>query len=78
MLLSLKETGLYPSIRRTVIASTLPHLREERLKEFEIPILDKNSIDEITKLVKEAFELKDEKKKLIKEVRKEIDGYFGI
>ncbi|MFC1561233.1 hypothetical protein ACFL4V_02025 [Candidatus Latescibacterota bacterium] len=78
LLLSLKETGLYPSIRRTVIASTLPHLREERLKEFEIPILDKNSIDEITKLVKEAFELKDEKKKLIKEVREEIDGYFWI
>jgi type I restriction enzyme S subunit len=76
--LSLKETGLYPSIRRTVIASTLPHLREERLREFEIPILDKNSIDEITKLVKEAFELKDEKKKLIKEVRKEIDNYFDI
>jgi type I restriction enzyme S subunit len=78
LILSLKETGLYPSIRRTVIASTLPHLREERLREFEIPILDKNSIDEITKLVKEAFELKDEKKKLIKEVRKEIDNYFDI
>ena len=78
LLLSLKETGLYPSIRRTVIASTLPHLREERLKDFEIPILDKNSIDEITKLVKEAFELKDEKKKLIREVREEIDGYFEI
>ena len=78
LLLSLKETGLYPSIRRTVIASTLPHLREERLKEFEIPILDKNSIDEITKLVKEAFELKDEKKKLINGVREEIDNYFEI
>lgn len=78
LLLSLKETGLYPSIRRTVIASTLPHLREERLKEFEIPILDKNSIDEITKLVKEAFELKDEKKKLINEVREEIDNYFEV
>ncbi|MBU1180558.1 restriction endonuclease subunit S [Patescibacteria group bacterium] len=78
LLLSLKETGLYPSIRRTVIASTLPHLREERLREFEIPILDKNSIDEITKLIKEAFELKDEKKKLINEVREEIDNYFEI
>lgn len=78
LLLSLKETGLYPSIRRTVIASTLPHLREERLKEFEIPILDKNSIDEITMFVKEAFELKDEKKKLIREVREEIDSYFEI
>ena len=78
IVLSLKETGLYPAIRRTVVASTIPHLREERLKEFEIPILDKNSIDEITKLVKEAFELKDEKKKLIKEVREEIDSYFDI
>lgn len=78
LILSLKETGLYPSIRRTVIASTLPHLREERLREFEIPILDKKSIDEITKLVKKAFELKDEKKKLIKEVCNEIDCYFDI
>ncbi len=78
IILSLRETGLYPAIRRTVVASTIPHLREERLKEFEIPILDKDSIDEITKLTKEAFELKDEKKKLIKEVREEIDGYFGI
>lgn len=78
LILSLKETGLYPAIRRTVVASTIPHLREERLKEIEIPILDKDSVDEITKLVKEAFELKDEKKKLIKEVREEIDNYFEI
>ena len=61
-----------------MIASTLPHLREERLKEFEIPILDENSIDEITKLIKRAFELKDEKKKLIKEAQKEIDNHFQI
>ena len=55
-----------------MIASTLPHLREERLREFEIPILDKNSIDEITKLVKRTFELKNEKKKLIKEAQKKL------
>jgi type I restriction enzyme S subunit len=78
IVLSSDEVGFYPAIRRTVIASTIPHLREERLKEIEIPILDKNSIDEITKLVKEAFELKDEKKKLIQEVREEIDSYFEI
>jgi len=78
VVLSLKETGLYPAIRRTVVASTIPHLREERLKEIEIPILDKISIDEITKFVKEAFELKDKKKKLNKEVREEIDNYFDI
>jgi len=76
--LSSEETGFYPAIRRTVIASTIPHLREERLKEIKIPILDKNSIDEITKSIKEAFELKDEKKKLIKEIREEIDSYFDI
>lgn len=78
IILSLRETGKYPAIRRTVIASTIPHLKEERLKEFRIPILDKNSIDEITKLVKGAFELKDEKKKLIKEVREGIDSYFNL
>lgn len=74
--LSFEQTGFYPAIRRTVVASTIPHLREERLRNIEIPILDKISIDEITKFVKEAFKLKDEKKKLIKEVREEIDSYF--
>lgn len=78
LVLSLKETGLYSAMRRTVTASTIPHLREERLKEFKIPILDKNLIEAITKLVKQAFKLKDEKKKLIKEVREEIDNYFEI
>lgn len=78
IILSLQETGLFPAIRRTVVASTIPHLREENLKEFEIPILEKISIDEITGLVKEAFKLKDEKKKLIKQIRAEIDNYFEI
>lgn len=78
LVLSLKETGVYPALRRTVTASTIPHLREERIKEIEIPILDKNSIDEITKLIKEAFDLKNKKKKLLQEVTKEIDGYFEV
>ena len=78
LVLSLKETGLYPALRRTVIASTIPHLREERLKEIEIPILDKSSIDEITQIIKRAFELKDKKKKLIQEVRKEVDNYLEV
>jgi len=49
-----------------------------RVGEIENPVLDKNSIDEISKLVKEAFEVKDEKKKLIKEIKQEIDNYFKI
>ena len=76
--LSIKEIGIYASKRRTVIASTIPHLREERLKEIEIPILDKNVINEITDLVKRAFQLKDEKKRLIAEVRETMDAYFEI
>jgi len=78
LILSLKETGLYPSIRRTVIASTIPHLREERMEDIEIPIIDKDSISEITIMLKEAFRLKDEKKILIKEVIDTIDSYFEI
>lgn len=76
--LSIKEIGIYASKRRTVVASTIPHLREERLKEIEIPVLGKNTIDEITELVKEAFRLKDEKKRLIAEVRETMDNYFNI
>lgn len=76
LVLSIKEIGTYASKRRTVIASTIPHLREERLKEFEIPVLDKNTIDEITTLVKQAFDLKDKRKQLIKQVRQKMDAYF--
>ncbi|MBQ8957911.1 MAG: restriction endonuclease subunit S [Bacteroidales bacterium] len=78
LVLSIKEIGIYASKRRTVVASTIPHLREERLKEIEIPILDKDTISEITDLVRQAFKLKDEKKRLIAEVRETMDGYFKV
>lgn len=78
LVLSIKEVGIFASKRRTVVASTIPHLREERLKEIEIPILDNQTIAEITDLVKQAFKLKDEKKRLISEVRETMDNYFCI
>ncbi len=77
LVLTIKEVTRYQAERYTVIQSTIPTISNHIL-DIQIPILDKNSIDEITKLVKEAFELKDEKKKLIKEVREEIDSYFKI
>ena len=77
LVLTIEEVARYQAERYTVIQSTIPTI-SNRILDFEIPILDKVSIDEITKLVKEAFELKDEKKKLIREVREEIDSYFGI
>jgi restriction endonuclease S subunit len=51
--LSVKEIGYNPAIRRTVIGTTIPHLREERLKQISIPVLDT-----ITQKVKTVFELK--------------------
>jgi len=77
LVLTIEEVARYQAERYTVIQSTIPTISNHIL-DIQIPILDKNSIDEITKLVKEAFELKDEKKKLIKEVREEIDSYFDI
>lgn len=65
--LSTKEVGLYQAIQRTVVASTIPHLREDRIGDFSIPILkNKKKIIELTEA---AFKLKDERKKLIAESR---------
>ena len=74
LILSLKETGVYPAIRRTVVASTIPHLRINRLGEFEIPILDNKISKKLSNIVSEAFNLKDKNKKLIKEISLEIDN----
>jgi len=75
LVLTIKEIAKYQAEKFTVIQSTIPTI-SNRILDFEIPILDKKSIDEITKLVKDAFELKDKKKKLIKEVREEIDSFL--
>jgi len=77
LVLTIREIAKYQAERFTVIQSTIPTI-SNHLIDIEIPILDKISIEEITNLVKEAFKLKDEKKKLIKEVREEIDNYSEI
>jgi type I restriction enzyme S subunit len=74
--LSLKETGYNPAIRRTVIGTTIPHLREERLKQIAIPILDKDTIDKISQKIKTAFDLKAKRKKLICDVLEEINAEY--
>ena len=75
--LSIREIGIYQAKRYTVVQSTIPTM-SGNLPKVEIPILDKASIDEITSLVREAFRLKAERKRLIAEVRKTIDSYFDI
>jgi type I restriction enzyme S subunit len=74
--LSLKETGYNPAIRRTVIGTTIPHLREERLKQIAIPILDRDTIDKISEKIKTAFELKAKRKDLICLVLDEFNAEY--
>jgi len=75
--LTIKEIARFQANRYTVIQSTIPTI-SNHLLDFEIPILDKKSIDTITGLLKKAFKLKNKKKKLIKEVVEKIDDYFDI
>lgn len=61
LVLSIKEIGYYEAIRRTVVASTIPHLRPERMNDMIIPILPKKNIELITKLIDEAFLYKNDR-----------------
>lgn len=74
--LAIPEVGLYGAKRRAVVASTIPHLREARLKEIVIPAITKDHIDEITQHVKEAFAYKNRRKQLLKSTEMVIDNYF--
>lgn len=76
--LSIPEIGLYSSARRTVVASTIPHLREERLKTIEIPIEDRKYIEKITCLIKDAFKLKEQRKRIIIENDKLLDKLYNV
>lgn len=75
--LSIPEIGLYGAVRRTVVASTIPHLCEERLRDIEIPKMEQNHIDTITRLVKEAYDLKAKRKDLLKKSYKILENYFN-
>lgn len=69
--LSVEQIGLYQAKQRTVIASTLPHLRVDRISDFVIPILDNDK--EISLLAQEGFKLKEKSKSLINEARSLIE-----
>ena len=71
--LSLPEIGQYQANKRTVIASTIPHLRPQNIYKIRIPILDDESIKLISDKVKYSFGLIEEKKRLIKQIKKEMN-----
>lgn len=77
LVLSIKEIGIYQSKKWTVIQSTIPTMANY-LGNMEIPILDRETISGITNLVRQAFLLKDEKKRLMAEIRETMDSYFLV
>ena len=72
------EIGLYQALQRVVTAATIPHLQSERLAELEIPLINPQKQKEISNLIKEAFELKSKKKKLIKEAINQVENLLKI
>jgi len=78
IVLSTMETGKYSAKRRTVVASTIPHLRQERVEDFSIPIIGKKEISKIKNMVKKAFDMKEKSKKIISEIRFFLDSTFNI
>lgn len=74
--LSTNEVGVYQALQRTVVASTIPHLREDRIGDFSIPILKNQS--KIIELTKTAFKLRDERKRLITESRLLIENSLDV
>ena len=67
------DVGVYQAFQRVVVASTIPHLQSERFGEIAIPILPEDKRNEISNLVKGAFELKREKKELIGKAKQEVE-----
>jgi type I restriction enzyme S subunit len=74
--LSIPEIGDYQSRKRTVIASTIPHLRPENLLKTRIPILPKADRDLISDILKEAFEKKAMRKQKLDIIKKKLEFEF--
>lgn len=68
--------GKFQAQQHTVISSTLPHLNRERLADFEIPIMDDEFKEKIKENIIKAFQLKKDKKLLIRQAKKLIEKKF--
>jgi len=76
--LSNKYTGYFQALRSTVIAATIPHLRGKRIENFDIPILDIETINTITNFVQKSFQLKNESAMLDAETISLLKNKFDI
>ena len=74
-ILSNRIFGYYQSVKNTVVAATIPHLRPERLYKFVIPLLPKSIIQSITKSVKESIGYKNKSINLDSSIIKKIENF---
>jgi len=70
--LILDEIGKAQVKKFTLIQSTIPTIAK-RIKEIKIPIIDKDSMEHISKLIQKAFQLKHEKDELFKKIKKDMN-----
>jgi len=66
--------GKFQALQRTVVSSTLPHFNIEKMADIEIPILEGKIVIKIKENVNKAFELKREKKLLIRKAKALIEN----
>ena len=69
------DFALYQVYQRRLIQATIPTIGNG-LEEIKIPIISENKQKEISQLVREAFELKRQKKELIKKAKEKIEEIF--
>lgn len=74
--LTIPEIGIYQAKKRTVVASTIPHLRPKQVLKIRIPILPKEDRVEIEKRVDKTFKLKSDRKKLLENIKYELEDEF--
>jgi len=75
LMLSLNKVGIYQSKKYNVIQSTIPTI-SNNLSQFIIPVLSVEQIEQITKKVKEIFEMKSERKKILDVSKAELEIEF--
>ena len=63
--------------QRTVIASTIPHLKVSRFEDIEIPLIKKEKMDFLGSMVKDAYKLKSKRRNLMAEIKNKINEYFN-
>ncbi|MCL2186782.1 MAG: restriction endonuclease subunit S [Treponema sp.] len=76
--LSIPEIGGYQSRKRTVVASTIPHLRPENLLKIKIPILPEKDRNDISEIVEEAFKKKALRKEKLDNIKKKLELEFEL